>query len=419
MHNPRTLRVLFCTDTYPPQINGVSVVTALSVAGLRERGWQCAVIAPRYPPYAMNAFTDLQCGDGIDPHLTSIASLPFPPYPDIRMAAPAYWTVARTIRDFRPDLVHCETEFTIGRLGQIAAARAGIPFTTSYHTDFSRYTEAYGLPRLRAAVSGYLGRFHRRAARTYTPSEPARRDLLSMGVRDVEVWGRGVDSELYAPSRRSNALREAYGFGNAFTFVHVGRLAAEKGVDRIVEAFRLASEGAPDGMMRLVIAGSGPCEAALRARASRHVTFLGHLDRKTFLPKLYASGDAFVFSSLTETLGLVVLEAMASGLPVIATPAGGVADHLRDGVNGIAYPPADVGALAKAMLKLVFDRPLASRLGRGARATAAALTWSAQLDQLDHSYREVTGRQSVAPAAATLPAVFGAQPSPGHYIVET
>jgi glycosyltransferase involved in cell wall biosynthesis len=240
-----------------------------------------------------------------------------------------------------------------------------------------------------------------------------------MGVRDVEVWGRGVDSELYAPSRRSNALREAYGFGSAFTFVHVGRLAAEKGVDRIVDAFRLASEGAPDGMMHLVIAGSGPCEAALRARAPRHVTFLGHLDRKTFLPKLYASGDAFVFSSLTETLGLVVLEAMASGLPVIATPAGGVADHLRDGVNGIAYPAADVDALAHAMLKLAFDRPLASRLGRGARATATALTWSAQLDQLDHSYREVTGRQSVAAAAAMLPTTLGAQPSPGHYIVET
>lgn len=417
MLDPRPRRVLFCTDTYPPQVNGVSVVTALSVVGLRERGWQCAVIAPRYPTQAMNAFTDLQCGDGIDRQVTSIPSLPFPPYPDIRMAAPAYFTVARTIKDFRPELVHCETEFTLGRLGQIAAARAGIPFTTSYHTDFSRYTEAYGLPRLRSAVSGYLGRFHRRAARTYTPSEPARQDLLAMGVRDVEVWGRGVDSELFAPSRRSHALRDAYGFGEAFTFVHVGRLAAEKGVDRIVDAFRLASEGAPEGMMRLVIAGSGPCEAALRARAPRHVTFLGHLDRRTFLPKLYASGDAFVFSSLTETLGLVVLEAMASGLPVIATAAGGVADHLRDGINGIAYPAADVGALARAMLKLAFDRPLARRLGRGARMTATQLSWSEQLDELDHSFREVIGRPLVAPLPPSP--MFGASLTHGQYIVET
>ena len=417
MTSSRPPRVLFCTDTYPPQMNGVSVVTALSVDGLRERGWQCAIVAPRYPARAHNAFTDMQAGGASDRQLTSIPSLPFPPYPDIRMAAPDYGTIARTIADFRPDLVHCETEFTIGRLGQIAAARAGIPFTTSYHTDFSRYTEAYGLPRLRAAVSGYLGRFHRRAVRTYTPSEPARQDLLAMGVRDVEVWGRGVDSSLYAPSKRSSALRDASGFGQAFTFVHVGRLAAEKGVDRIIEAFRLATDGAPDGMMHLVIAGTGPCERALRARAPRRVTFLGHLDRKSFLPKLYASGDAFVFSSLTETLGLVVLEAMASGLPVIATPAGGVADHLRDDVNGIAYPPADVSALARAMLRLAFDRPLATRLGHGARATASALSWSSQLDELDRSYRRVCKWQPLSHALLRSP-----QSPPtfhGHHVIGT
>ena len=415
MSSSATPRVLFCTDTYPPQMNGVSVVTALSVAGLRERGWQCAVIAPRYPASTVNAFTDVPATDALDRQLTSIPSLPFPLYPDIRLAAPAWRTVARTIRDFRPHLVHCETEFTIGRLGQIAAARAGIPFTTSYHTDFSRYTAAYGVPRLRSMVSGYLGRFHRRAVRTYTPSEPARQDLLAMGVRDVEVWGRGVDSTLYAPSKRSTALRDAYGFGKAFTFVHVGRLAAEKGVERIVDAFRMASQGAPDGTMHLVIAGTGPCESALRARAPRHVTFLGHLDRKSFLPKLYASGDAFVFSSLTETLGLVVLEAMASGLPVIATPAGGVADHLRDGINGIAYPPADVHALAKAMLRLVFDRPLAARLGRGARITAKALTWASQLDQLDQSYRTLCRWRPLS--RALIPAPLSAPTYPGHQIV--
>lgn len=385
-------------------MNGVSVVTALSINGLRERGWQCAIVAPRYPAKTLDAFTDMRAAGSIDRQLITIPSVPFPPYPDIRLAAPSYWTVERAIREFRPHVVHCATEFTIGRLGQIAAKRAGIPATTSYHTDFSRYTEAYGFPALRQAVSGYLGRFHRRAARTFTPSEPARNDLLALGVRDVEVWGRGVDSEMYSPARRSPALRDAYGFGRAFTFVHVGRLAAEKGVDRIVEAFRLASAGVPDGMIHLVIAGTGPCAAALRARAPRHVTFLGHLDRKAFLPKLYASGDAFVFASLTETLGLVVLEAMASGLPVIATPAGGVADHLRDGVNGLAYPPADVDALARAMVRIAYDRHLATRLGRGARATATALTWSSQLDRLDQSYREVCHMRPLRGALLAKPA---------------
>jgi glycosyltransferase involved in cell wall biosynthesis len=143
--------------------------------------------------------------------------------------------------------------------------------------------------------------------------------------------------------------------------------------------------------MHLVIAGSGPKEAELRATAPEGVTFLGNLDRHSVLPRLYASADVFVFSSLTETLGLVILEAMASGLPVIATSAGGVADHLYDGVNGIAYPPNDVDALAHAMVALALDRPRVRRLATGARATAERLSWESELDRLDAIYREVCG----------------------------
>jgi glycosyltransferase involved in cell wall biosynthesis len=290
---------------------------------------------------------------------------------------------------FAPDLVHCETEFIIGRMGQRAAARAGVPIVTSFHTDFGKYTEAYGMGWLRGTVSAFLGRFHRRALRTYTPSGPAREQVLALGARDVEVWGRGVDVDTFHPSRRSHVQRHLLGLGERFTFVHVGRLAAEKGVERIVEAFRIASASLPADSIRLVIAGSGPREASLRASAPRDVMFLGYLDRTRDLPALYASSDAFVFASLTETLGLVVLEAMASGLPVIAAPVGGVADHLRDGVNGLAYPPGDAEAMAAALVRLVLDRALARALGSGARATAEALTWSRELDRLDASYREV------------------------------
>ncbi|HEX2778507.1 MAG TPA: glycosyltransferase family 1 protein [Gemmatimonadaceae bacterium] len=387
-------RILFCTDTYPPQVNGVSVVTALSVAGLRARGWKVGVVAPRYPASAPNPFSGAQPGAGLEDELTTLANAGFPLYPDIRIAAPNYPAVAGAIRRFEPDIVHCETEFVIGRLGQIAAARAGIPLTTSYHTDFSRYTESYGVPWLRRTVSRYIGRFHGRARRTFTPSAPAREDVMRMGARDVEVWGRGVDGAIFNPKLRSAVLREAYGFSNAFTFVHVGRLAAEKGVETILDAYAIARGALPEGAVHLVIAGIGPCEEELRARAPRGVTFLGYLDRRTLLPRLYASADAFVFSSLTETLGLVVLEAMSCGLPVIATPAGGVADHLRDGENGIAFPPNDARAMASAMVRLAMDRRLATRLGRTARATAEALSWDAELDRLDHSYRQILGERS-------------------------
>jgi glycosyltransferase involved in cell wall biosynthesis len=242
---------------------------------------------------------------------------------------------------------------------------------------------------LRSVVSNYIGRFHGRARRTYTPSAMARADLLGFGVRDVEVWGRTIDAQTFRPERRDLFFRRLNKWDHKFVLLHVGRLAAEKGVHRILEAFRIAQGLLPVGSVRLVIAGGGPDEAALRRAAPPEVTFLGVLDHKRALPELYASADAFVFASLTETLGLVVLEAMASGLPVIATPAGGVADHLRDGENGLAFGANDVDAMAHAMVRLAMDGKLRDELARGARRTAEALDWDGELDRLDASYREV------------------------------
>jgi glycosyltransferase involved in cell wall biosynthesis len=384
------MRILFCTDTYPPQVNGVSVVTAISVAGLRDRGWECAVVAPRYPPGEGSVFTEARTGG--ESVLESIPSVAMPRYPDIRLAAPSYSAIVGLVRRFKPDLVHSETEFVLGRLGQLAGARTGLPLVSSYHTDFARYATAYGVPWMRGPIARYIARFHRRSRRTYTPSNPARDDLGRAGVRDVEVWGRGVDIEAYHPRHRTAAWRERRGIGDRFTFVYVGRLAAEKRVEQIVAAYTVARGALPPDSTRLVIAGAGPQEAALRAAAPPDTIFLGYLDRRVELPTLYASGDAFVFASLTETLGLVILEAMASGLPVIAVPAGGVADHLRDGVNGLAIPAADVSAMAAAMAALATDRTLAHRLAAGARATAEALSWDHELDRLDASYREVCAR---------------------------
>lgn len=395
----RAPRALFCTDTYPPQVNGVSVVTALSVAGLLARGWEVEVVAPAYPPVSIDPFEHEHAEGGIPAApVTAIASVPLPLYPDIRLAAPAAARIAGVIDAFAPDLVHSATEFVIGRLGQLLALRKGIPVTSSYHTDFSRYADAYGAPWLRPSVTRYIGRFHCRSQRVYTPSAPARDDLLRLGVRDAEVWGRGVDIETFHPARRSEPLRESYGDRDTCLLLHVGRLAAEKGVERILEAWAIARSQLPDHSAHLIVAGSGPRERELRHEAPDGITFLGNLDRRHVLPRLYASCDAFLFASLTETLGLVVLEAMASGLPVIATPAGGVADHLRDGDNGIAFPAGDVGAMAHAIVTIVMDRDRRRALSLGARRTAEELSWSAELDRLDASYRQVIERPTAHPA---------------------
>ncbi len=379
------MRILFCTDTYPPQVNGVSVVTALSVHGLRARGWECAVLAPRYP----TGRARLSTLEPDEPELTTIASVPLPGYADIRLAMPRRAVARDLVRRFRPHVVHAATEFVIGRLGAWAAHADDVPLCTSYHTDFAKYTDAYGMPFLRDPVRRSIARFHRRAQRTFTPSESARADLAALGVSAVEVWGRGVDTTLFTPAKRSRVVRERIHAGHGFTFLHVGRLAAEKNVAVLITAFASLARSFPEGAVRLVVAGAGPSTAALRAQAGPGVSFLGNLDRHRELPALYASADAFLFASTTETLGLVILEAMASGLPVIATPAGGVAEHLRDGENGLAFPPDDSAACTAAMRRLVEDATLHQHLRSGALATASRRSWDSELDRLDRSYREV------------------------------
>ncbi|MEP6619537.1 MAG: glycosyltransferase family 1 protein [bacterium] len=385
----RPLRVLYCTDTYPPQVNGVSVVTALSVDGMIDRGWECAVIAPAYPANWKDPFTH-RGGRLRGVTVTALPSAPLPTYPDIRLSLPLCGPVDRVLREFRPDIVHSATEFVIGRLGARAARRQNVPLVTSYHTDFGKYVDAYGLGMLRDVVTRSLARFHSSAARTYTPSGPAADTLREMGVSRVVVWGRGVDTVVFSPLKRRTALRAELGASDdAILFLHVGRLAAEKGVERILAAFAIARVRLAPRPVRLVIAGAGPKRDALMKDAPPDTLFLGHLDRTTELPALYATADAFLFASLTETLGLVVLEAMASGTPVIAAPAGGVADHLVHEDNGLAYVGGDVNAFASAMVRIAEDDVLRAELSEGARRTADDMSWECELDRLDASYRQV------------------------------
>jgi glycosyltransferase involved in cell wall biosynthesis len=328
-----------------------------------------------------------------------------PLYPALRFPWPSRRLVREAFATWAPQLVFCATEFVIGRLAAAEARQRGIPLCTAYHTDFGRYAQAYGMPWMRGAIESNIAAFHRQAALTLTPSHPARASLEGFGVDHVEVWGRGIEPARFTPTRRSLALREALSLGTAFTFLYVGRLAPEKNVAVVLRAFRALAGSLRPGAVRLIIAGDGPSLPALRRQAGPGVTFLGPLERDHDLPTLFASCDAFVFGSTTETLGLVVLEAMASGLPVIAVPEGGVADHLRDEVNGLAFAAGDKSACLAAMCRLVRDRGLRERLRAGALQTVAPLSWSAELDRLDARLRALV---SAAPTAHAPAAPMGA-----------
>ena len=384
------MRVMYCTDTWAPQVNGVTVVTVRSLTGLMERGWDAMVVAPAYPPDMPGVPAPLIEPGGV----LSLPSVPFPNYPDIRATWPAAARVRRAMRAFRPDLVHCTTEFVVGRLGMSAARACGVPVVTSYHTDFARYAAAYGTPWLERPIRAAIRRFHAQAARTLTPGRSALGDLAAMGILHARLWGRGVDTGCFAPGRRTAAWRQRLlgdADADACVIGCVSRLAPEKGVDVVLEAYALAAGEVGTHRLRLVVAGTGPAEARLRAMAGPGVSFLGTLARTTELPAVYASCDLFAFASLTETLGLVVLEAMASGLPVVATPAQGVAETLRAGCNGVAVGPRDVPAMATAFVQLARDPARRAALASGAMATAGSFSWEAELDRLDASYREVVG----------------------------
>lgn len=381
-----TSRILFCTDTYPPQLNGVSVVTAAMVAGLCSRGWECAVVAPAYPTASRRVLEEPRGVPRFD-----LPSYAVPAYPELRLVWPQRGEVGALMDRFRPDVVHCATEMLVGRAGLSEANRRGIPVCTTYHTDFSRYCSAYGMPFLRPAVRTWIRRFHAQAARTFVPSRAAQRDLANMGVPRSLVWSGGVDTEQFHPRHFSVLTRHRYAMGPDFTFLHVGRMAPEKNIELLLTAFELLRARHPERRLRLLVAGSGPSEVSLRLRAGNGVTFLGAVERSRDLPALYASSDAFVTCSETETLGLVVLEAMAAGLPVVACHAGGVGDYLESGRNGLSFAIGDLEQCVAAMERLMSDCSLYERLRVGARATAEHMSARCEMNRLDALLRRVAG----------------------------
>ncbi len=391
-------RILFCTDTYPPQINGVSVVTAAMVSALHQRGWECAVLCPTYPIQGRRLLWPPTVARQFE-----VGSVGLPSYPDVRMA----WTSAAHAQavfdEFRPDLVHCATEFLLGHRGMEEATRRGIPVCTTSHTDFSRYCSAYGVPFLRPVVRRWMRRFHGLAARTLVPSRAAQDELRRIGILRTSVWSGGVDADLFHPRQFSVALRQRLGIGRAFTFLHVGRLAPEKNVELVLSAFAIARVLLPEMPLRLLIAGAGPSEAYLRAHSTAGVTFLGAVDHTSELPALYASVDAFVTASATETLGLVALEAMASGLPVIGCREGGLRDYFEHARNGLTFPVNDAMACAGSMVRLASDASLHERLRSGARQTAEQWSSTREFDRLDELFRsEVTNRARMRTARLAL-----------------
>lgn len=392
------MRIALLSDTYIPQVNGVTTVVHRIAQALRTAGHGVAVVAPRYPRGA-----DDSGGGGERDDELRVFSLPFPPYPSIRLSFPLDRHVARFLDGFTPDLVHAATEGPIGVAARRYALSRGLPFVTSYHTDFPQYARDYGLPWLTPLVWRWLVRFHRPARLIHTPGVAVRDELVRRGLRNSVVWGRGVDTAHFHPGKRDSGWRRWLGGGDDTVIVlHVGRLAAEKNLRVLGQAYTQAHRFLGP-RAAFVIAGDGPEADCLTA----HVPFvrqLGFLDRDS-LAALYASADVCVLPSRTETCGLVALEAMASGLPVIAANAGGLRESVLPDVNGILVRPDDTRGFSQAIIALASDATRRRALGAGARQTAERRDVRSENEELLRQYGALVGVAADPRPAPPVPAL--------------
>jgi glycosyltransferase involved in cell wall biosynthesis len=343
-----------------PQVNGVTTVVARIGDVLRAFGHEVVIVAPRYPG------SPAPTGTGE----LRIPSAPFPPYPAIRLSLPQFSGVARFLDAFEPDVVHVATEGSLGLTGRRYAMRRHVPLVTSYHTNFPQYARHYGVGLVEPLVWKWLRWFHRPAVLTQTPGEAVRDELERRGIGRPVVWGRGVDTTHFHPGRRSTGWRRWLAGGDDTAVVlHVGRLAPEKNIGVLADAWIAARERVHQ-RATFVLAGEGPETRRLLTRLP-WVRQLGFLDRGR-LAEVYASADICVLPSNTETCGLVALEAMASGLAVIAADAGGFRESITHGRSGVLVAHDDVTGFAAAILSLVIAPKRRAEIAAAARAAAVA-----------------------------------------------
>jgi glycosyltransferase involved in cell wall biosynthesis len=376
------LRVAVVTETYPPEINGVARTVGLMVEALHERGHDVRLIRPRQ----REERAPLPNGG---PRERLVAGFPIPFYRHLQMGFAPPRLLRGEWTQWRPDLVHVVTEGPLGWAAVGAARRLGIPVCSDFHTNFHSYSRHYGFGMLAGVVSRYLRALHNRADCTLVPTTEMRASLEALAFERVKVVGRGVDTGLFSPARRSERLRATWGCrGSETVALYVGRLAPEKNLGLFIEA-ALATR-AVDPSLRVVLVGDGPQSAELRARHPDFV-FAG-MRTGGDLAEHYASADVFLFPSVTETFGNVTLEAMASGLAVVAYDYAAARQYLRDDVSGLLAPLDDPTAFVRAAARLAGDPELRSRLRSRARRVAEAASWRRAFDDLERALRDLTGK---------------------------
>ena len=367
------MRIALFTETFLPKVDGIVTRLKHTIEQLQLHGDEVLIFCPE-------GGLQSYCGAKI----YGLSAFPLPLYPELKLALPRP-EIRQQLAKFQPDLIHVVNPAVLGLAGIFYAKSTEIPLLASYHTHLPKYLDHYGLGIFEGLLWELLKAAHNQAALNLCTSSAMVQELSQHGIERVDLWQRGVDTKTFDPARATPEMRDYLSQGQPASrlLLYVGRLGAEKEIERIKPVLA-AIPGA-----RLAIIGDGPHRAYLESYfADTPTHFVGYLGGER-LAAAYAVADAFIFPSRTETLGLVLLEAMAAGCPVIAARSGGIPDIVTDGQNGYLFDPQDPQGAIVATQKLWAEPDSNLKLRENARSEAERWSWALATQQLQGYYRQL------------------------------
>jgi glycosyltransferase involved in cell wall biosynthesis len=368
------MRIALFTETFLPKLDGIVTRLSHTIDHLQRNGDQVLVVAPD------GGMTEYKGA-----RVYGVSGFPLPLYPELKMALPRP-AIGHELEKFEPDVIHVVNPAVLGLAGLFYGKVLKIPLVASYHTHLPQYLQHYGLGMLEGVLWELLKVSHNQARLNLCTSTAMVQELSAHGIERVDLWQRGVDTELFHPDLACHQMRSHLSLGHSESplLLYVGRLSAEKEIERIKPIL----EAIPDA--RLALVGDGPHRFALEKHfAGTNTHFVGYLTGKE-LGSAFACADAFIFPSRTETLGLVLLEAMAAGCPVVAANSGGITDIVTSGVNGYLFNPEDEQGAIAATQRLLEQNQEREIIRKNARLEAERWGWAAATRQLQQYYQAVS-----------------------------
>jgi len=377
------MKIALFTETFLPKIDGIVTRLRHTVEHLQRNGDRVLIFCPE---------------GGLKEHkgaeIYGVSAIPFPLYPELKLAFPRP-SLKRKLQQFKPDLIHVVNPAVLGAGGIYYAKQLNIPLIASYHTHLPQYLKHYGLPKLEPVLWELLKLAHNQPQLNLCTSTAMVEELRNHGIERLDLWQRGVDTEMFMPHLTSEKMRNrlSQNHPKAPLLLYVGRLSAEKQIEEIKPVL----EAIPQA--RLALVGDGPHRENLQKHfEGTNTHFVGYLQGLE-LASAFASADAFVFPSRTETLGLVLLEAMAAGCPVVAANSGGIPDIVTDGVNGYLFEPDDPQGAIRATQRLLEAQNEKEILRQNARIEAEKWSWTEATLQLKNYYQQILNDNSLLKVA--------------------